>query len=75
MVVPLNAAEIGKTLRGARKRLGVTQADAAELAGLSERTVRDIEKGKDGSSFAAYLGLANVVGLQIELVGGGTDGR
>lgn len=71
----MEVSELGRNLRLARKRLGVTQADAAELAGISERTVRDIEKGKDSPSFAAYAALAHVVGMRIELAGVDPDGR
>lgn len=74
-MVHMEVSEIGRRLRLARKRLGVTQADAAELAGMSERTVRDIEKGKDSPSFAAYVALAHVVGMRIELAGVEPDGR
>ena len=70
----VDAKEIGKRVREARKHLGVTQADAAELAGISERTVREIEQGNARSSFAAYLSLANVVGLRIELTSEARNG-
>ena len=43
LVFDLNA--IGNKLLSIRKRLGMTQADVAEAAGLSERTYADIERG------------------------------
>lgn len=36
---------IGNRLLAARKRMGMTQAEAAEAAGLSDRTYADIERG------------------------------
>ncbi|MBR2132127.1 MAG: helix-turn-helix transcriptional regulator [Oscillospiraceae bacterium] len=36
---------IGNKLLAIRKRLGLTQADVAEAAGLSDRTYADIERG------------------------------
>ena len=36
---------IGNKLHGIRKRLGMTQAEVAEAAGLSNRTYADIERG------------------------------
>lgn len=36
---------IGNKLFRIRKRLGMTQADVAEAAGLSDRTYADIERG------------------------------
>lgn len=71
----MDSVEIGSALRPARKRLGITQADAADHVEISERTVRDIEKGKDGAAFSAYVRLADVVGLGLELRTGGADGR
>ncbi len=37
--------KIGNKLLNARKRLGLTQAQVAEKAGLSDRTYADIERG------------------------------
>lgn len=37
--------EIGNKLLNLRKRMGMTQAEVAELAGLSDRTYADIERG------------------------------
>ena len=36
---------IGEKLYAVRKRSGMTQAEVAELAGLSDRTYADIERG------------------------------
>lgn len=36
---------IGNKLLSARKHLGLTQAEVAEIAGLSDRTYADIERG------------------------------
>lgn len=37
--------EIGNKLLSVRKKLGLTQAEVAEAAGLSDRTYADIERG------------------------------
>lgn len=37
--------EIGNKLFGIRKKMGLTQAEVAEAAGLSDRTYADIERG------------------------------
>lgn len=37
--------KVGNKLHAARKRLGMTQAEVAEVAGLSDRTYADIERG------------------------------
>ncbi|MBE6802695.1 MAG: helix-turn-helix transcriptional regulator [Ruminococcaceae bacterium] len=36
---------IGNKLLAVRKKMGLTQADVAEMAGLSDRTYADIERG------------------------------
>ncbi len=36
---------IGNKLLAIRKRMGLTQAEVAEIAGLSDRTYADIERG------------------------------
>lgn len=67
---PLNtkqSAAIGRALRDARKRSGLTQMELAELAGLSDRTVRDIEKGSVSPSIGAVLSALYVVGLRLEV--------
>ena len=40
-----NMQRIGNNLLKARKKLGLTQAQVAEKAGLSDRTYADIERG------------------------------
>lgn len=41
----LDMQEIGNKLLAIRKRMGMTQAEVAEAAGLSTRTYADIERG------------------------------
>ena len=38
--------ELGEQLRLRRRELGLSQADLADLADVSERTVRALEQGK-----------------------------
>lgn len=40
-----NLQTIGNKLLAIRKRMGMTQAEVAEMAGLSDRTYADIERG------------------------------
>ena len=58
--------DVGKTLREVRRENGLTQRQLADLAGVSERTLRDIEKGRGGVSFAAVVEVASVLGLRLE---------
>ena len=63
------ASDIGSTLRAARRRLGLTQQEVADLAGLSDRTVRDLEKGSSSPSLGAVIAVATVLGLRLEVTG------
>jgi putative transcriptional regulator len=51
--------------RKARKEAGITQAELADLAGTSERTVRAIETATGNPSLAAVEAVANAVGLHL----------
>ncbi|GAB4098602.1 helix-turn-helix domain-containing protein [Sinomonas halotolerans] len=56
---------IGAAIRAARKESGISQEVLAELAGISERTVRSIESGSGSSSLAAVSAAANALGLRL----------
>lgn len=58
-------AAIAATVRKARKEAGITQADLADLAGTSERTIRAIETAGGNPSLAAVVAVANAVGIHI----------
>lgn len=63
------ASDIGSALRAARRRLGLTQQEVADLAGLSDRTVRDLEKGSSSPSLGAVIAVATVLGLRLDVTG------
>lgn len=52
---------IGNKLLSFRKRLGLTQADVAEAAGLSDRTYADIERGTVNMRIETILRICNVL--------------
>jgi Predicted transcriptional regulators len=60
-----DARAVGQAIREARRESGLTQAQLGELVGLSDRTVREIEKGSGGSGFGAVSTAANALGLRI----------
>lgn len=41
-----SARILGSTIRDARTKMGITQGQAAEMAGLDTRTIMNIENGK-----------------------------
>lgn len=56
---------VGRAIRAARKEAGLNQRDLADLAGISERTVRAIETGTGNPALAAVAAAANVLGLRL----------
>lgn len=52
---------IGNRLLNIRKRMGMTQAEVAEAAGLSDRTYADIERGTVNMRTETVLRICNVL--------------
>lgn len=52
---------IGNKLLSIRKRMGMTQAEVAEAAGLSDRTYADIERGTVNMRTETILRICNVL--------------
>ncbi len=60
------AAHLGACLRATRIAEHITQKTAAELSGISERTLRDIENGRHSPSLGAVLSFAETLGLTLK---------
>ncbi len=58
---------IGKVLKERRKFLNVTQEDLADIAGISERTLRDIEKGLANPELESLMNICEVLGLELSI--------
>ena len=52
---------IGNKLYSVRKKTGMTQAQVAEAAGLSDRTYADIERGSVNMRIESFLKICNVL--------------
>lgn len=52
---------IGNKLLSVRKRMGMTQAEVAEAAGLSDRTYADIERGTVNMRTETILRICNTL--------------
>ncbi len=61
------AATIGHAIREMRRSYRLTQTQLGELVGLSDKTVRDIEKGTGSPSVKALLATLSTLGLRIEI--------
>nr|VDG61907.1 DNA-binding transcriptional repressor PuuR [Streptococcus thermophilus] len=63
----MTAEEIGQRVVNARRQARLTQVQLAELAGLSDRTVREIEHGSGSPALGSVLEVLDVLGLEIEV--------
>lgn len=63
----MNSKEIGHRIRERRMFLKIKQEDLAEISGISERTLRDIEKGDSNPELKSLLRLSEVLGMSISI--------
>ncbi len=56
---------IGGFIKFMRKRRGLNQQDLAEIAGITSRTLTDIELGKGNPSYATIEKLLNILGYKL----------
>lgn len=61
--------QMGKALRGARKKLGLTQAQLALAAGVGVRFIVDLEAGKPTLRLETVLRVIDSLGGEINLIG------
>jgi HTH-type transcriptional regulator/antitoxin HipB len=66
---------IGAAIRTRRKRLGMTQLDLAEIAGLQRQTISRVEAGNGAVTIATVARIAAVVGLDLMVMPRYDDGR
>lgn len=59
--------KIGKQVRERRRLLKVTQYDLAEIAGVSLRSLKAIEKGESNPSFNQLNKILGALGLKITI--------
>jgi transcriptional regulator with XRE-family HTH domain len=59
------ARDLGAALKHFRAAAGVTQADAAEAAGIGQPYLSSLEGGKFGSSLTNALRLLRFVGCEV----------
>ncbi len=64
----MDQQQIGQAIRKRRKALKVKQADLAEIAETSRRTLSKIERGEANPTVETLIKVLQVLGLEIELV-------
>lgn len=64
--LPLDStAQLGALVRSVRKEQGLTQLDVAGLAGMSNRFVIDLERGKTTLQMQKVLDVLSLLGLEV----------
>jgi y4mF family transcriptional regulator len=63
----MNVTEIGKIIKARRRLLRITQHDLADIAEVSERTLRDIESGRGNPELTSLMKISEVLGLAFTL--------
>jgi len=58
-------AQLGQLVREVRKEQGLTQLDVAGLAGLSNRFIIDLERGKETLQVQKVLDVLGLLGLEL----------
>jgi transcriptional regulator with XRE-family HTH domain len=58
---------IGKAIQTRRKSRKIVQADLAEIAGISPRTLRNIEKGIANPELETLIKIFQVLGMEIKI--------
>ncbi|CAG4908868.1 MULTISPECIES: helix-turn-helix domain-containing protein [Acidithrix] len=57
--------DVAAAVRGRRKDLGLSQAELAEMVGVSRKWIYEFEGGKPRAEFALVLGVLEYLGLTI----------
>jgi len=60
-------AQLGQEIQLRRESLGYTQQDIAEYLGVSDTTIRNIEKGKPGVAIGHWYKITELLGLSITI--------
>lgn len=63
----MSISEIGHIIKERRKFLKVKQEDLADISGISQRTLRAIEKGDGNPELNTLLKLCEVLGMEIKI--------
>jgi y4mF family transcriptional regulator len=62
-----SSADLAAAVRDARKSLGITQQELADLSGVSVRAISHLESGDSSVTFAKLMAVLSVLGLSLNL--------
>lgn len=60
-----SAAQLGESVRAARRKLGLDQTEVALIANVSARTVHAVERGKPTMRLDVLLRILEAVGMKL----------
>lgn len=69
------AKKLGAAIKDCRKKLGLTQTQLADLAGVSLNYVSQLENGKPKTQLDKLLAVIDVLGLELALTPGSSGFR
>ena len=69
------AKKLGAAIKECRKKLGLTQTQLANLAGVSLNYVSQLENGKPRAQLDKMLAVIDVLGLELNLTPGSSGFR
>jgi DNA-binding XRE family transcriptional regulator len=58
----------GRIIKNKRELLGYNQQDLADLCGISDRTLREMEQGLGQTKLETWLNVCAILGLEWQLV-------
>lgn len=61
----MDTGSLGAFIRAQRKQLRLTQLEVAELADVSDRFIRDLEKGKPTAEVGKVIDVLGVLGYDL----------
>ena len=64
-IFPMNNQEIGKLIQERRDYLNLTQKDVAEMAGITFKSISEIELGIRNPTLNTLKGVLDVLGLEL----------
>ena len=62
----MDVAALGEVIRVNRKAKGLTQKDLADLSGVSDRFLRELEKGKPSAEIGKVMDVLSTLGFELE---------
>lgn len=62
----MDVAALGEVIRVNRKAKRLTQQDLADLSGVSDRFLRELEKGKPSAEIGKVMDVLSTLGFELE---------